>query len=305
VRTYILRRLGYSAISLVLLSVTIFFLIRMTGDPARLMVGPGGRPEDIERTRAEWGLDRSWAEQYASFVSNLLRGDFGTSFQYRLSVRDLYIERLPYSLQLATAGLLISLLIGIPAGIITAVKVDTIWDTVFKIIAMLGLSVPGFFVGLVMIIIFAVTLRWLPASGSGTPLHLVMPSLALGWYFAASMLRLTRSSMLEVLDSEYVKLARLKGVPERIVIAKHAFKNALIPVLTLAGINFVVMINVAVIIETIFAWPGIGRLLFEGIQNRDFPVVQGVVILAGVMIVTVNLIVDLLYAAIDPRIRYS
>ena len=304
-KTYILRRLGYSVISLVLLSVTIFFLIRMTGDPARLMVGPGGRPEDVERTRAEWGLDRSWLEQYGSFMSNLLRGDFGTSFQYRLSVRDLYIERLPYSLQLATAGLMISLLIGIPAGIITAVKVDTIWDTVFKIIAMLGLSVPGFFVGLVMIIIFAVTLRWLPASGSGTPLHLVMPSLALGWYFAASMLRLTRSSMLEVLDSEYVKLARLKGVPEKVVIAKHAFKNALIPVLTLAGINFVVMINVAVIIETIFAWPGIGRLLFEGIQNRDFPVVQGVVVLAGVMIVTVNLCVDLLYAVIDPRIRYS
>ena len=304
-RTYILRRLGYSAISLVLLSVTIFFLIRMTGDPARLMVGPGGRPEDIDRTRAEWGLDRSWPEQYGSFVSNLLRGDFGTSFQYRLSVRDLYAERLPYSLQLATAGLLISLLIGIPAGIITAVKVDTAWDTICKIIAMLGLSVPGFFVGLVMIIVFAVNLRWLPASGSGTPLHIVMPSLALGWYFAASMVRLTRSSMLEVLDSEYVKLARLKGVPEKIVIAKHAFKNALIPVLTLAGINFVIMINVAVIIETIFAWPGIGRLLFEGIQNRDFPVVQGVVILAGVMIVTVNLAVDLMYAVIDPRIRYS
>jgi ABC-type dipeptide/oligopeptide/nickel transport system permease component len=170
---------------------------------------------------------------------------------------------------------------------------------------MLGLSIPGFFVGLLMIIVFAVNLRWLPASGSGTPLHLIMPSLALGWYFAASMLRLTRSSMLEVLDSEYVKLARLKGVPENIVIAKHAFKNALIPVLTLAGINFVVMVNVAVIIETIFAWPGIGRLLFEGIQNRDFPVVQGVVILAGVMIVTVNLFVDLLYAVIDPRIRYS
>jgi peptide/nickel transport system permease protein len=305
VRTYVLRRLGYSFISLLLLSMIIFFLIRLTGDPARLMVGPGGRPEDVERTRVEWGLDRPWPEQYWSFIRNLTRGDFGTSFQYRLSVRELYAERLPYSIQLATAGLLISLLIGIPAGIITAVKVDTVWDTVCKIIAMLGLSIPGFFVGLLMIIVFAVNLRWLPASGSGTPLHLIMPSLALGWYFAASMLRLTRSSMLEVLDSEYVKLARLKGVPENIVIAKHAFKNALIPVLTLAGINFVVMINVAVIVETIFAWPGIGRLLFEGIQNRDFPVVQGVVILAGVMIVTVNLLVDLMYAVIDPRIRYS
>jgi peptide/nickel transport system permease protein len=156
-----------------------------------------------------------------------------------------------------------------------------------------------------MIIFFAVTLRWLPAAGSGTWQHVVMPALALGWYFAASMLRLTRSSMLEVLDSEFVKLARLKGVPEKVVIVKHAFKNALIPVMTLAGINFVVMVNVAVIIETIFAWPGIGRLLYEGISFRDFPVVQGVVLMAGIMIVTVNLLIDLLYAVIDPRIRYA
>jgi peptide/nickel transport system permease protein len=299
------RRVGYSAISLFLLSVSIFVVIRTTGDPARLMVGPGGRPEDVERTRAEWGLDKSWFEQYLSFVANLTHGDFGVSYQYRIPVRDVYLERLPFSIQLASAGLLVSLFIGIPLGIITAVRVDSIWDTVCKVIAMLGLSVPGFFVGLVMIIVFAVNLRWLPASGSGTPLHLIMPALALGWYFAASMLRLTRSSMLEVLDSEFVKLARLKGVPERVVIVKHAFKNALIPVLTLAGINFVIMINVAVIIETIFAWPGIGRLLFEGISLRDFPVVQGVVIMAGVMIIGVNLIVDLLYALIDPRIRYS
>jgi peptide/nickel transport system permease protein len=304
-RTYILRRLGYSAISLVLLSITIFFIIRLTGDPAKLMVGPGGRPEDVERTRVEWGLDRSWLEQYVSFVRNLTRGDFGTSFQYRLSVRDLYVERLPYSLQLASAGLMISLLIGIPLGIVTAVKVDTIWDTVCKIIAMLGLSVPGFFVGLVMIIVFAVNLRWLPASGSGTPLHLIMPSLALGWYFAASMLRLTRSSMLEVLDSEYVKLARLKGVPEKIVIAKHAFKNALIPVLTLAGINFVIMINVAVIIETIFAWPGIGRLTIDAINARDYAVVQGAVLMAAVSFMFATLITDAVYAWLDPRISYA
>ena len=304
-RGYGVRRLGYRLISLFLLSVTIFLAVRATGDPALLLVGPGGRPEDVARARADWGIDRSWPEQYVAFVWNVARGDFGTSFQYRIPVRDLYFQRLPNSFQLAAAGLLISLLIGVPLGLLTAVKVDTGWDTVCKIIAMLGLSIPGFFVGLVMIIVFAVWLRWLPAAGSGTPLHLVMPSLALGWYFAASMLRLTRSSMLEVLDSEYVKLARLKGVPEKIVIAKHAFKNALIPVLTLAGINFVIMINVAVIIETIFAWPGVGRLLFEGISLRDFPVVQGVVVMAGVMVLTVNLIVDLLYALIDPRIRYS
>jgi len=259
----------------------------------------------MARARVDWGIDRSWPEQYLSFVRNVARGDFGTSFQYRIPVRDIYFQRLPNSLQLAAAGLLISLLIGIPLGILTAVKVDTVWDTACKIVAMLGLSIPGFFVGLVMIIVFAVGLRWLPAAGSGTPQHVIMPAVALGWYFAASMLRLTRSGMLDVLGSEYVKLARLKGTPERVVIVKHAFKNALIPVLTLAGVNFVIMLNVAVIIETIFAWPGIGRLLFEGISLRDFPVVQGVVVMAGVMVLGVNLLVDLLYAVIDPRIRYA
>jgi len=305
VRTYILRQLGYGLISLFLLSVTIFIVARATGDPTMLIVGPGGRPEDYAQARTDWGLDRSWPEQYLSFVTHLAQGDLGMSFQYRLSVRDLYWQRLPNSLELAFAAFAVSLLIGVPLGIITAVKVDTFWDTLAKVIAMLGLSIPGFFVGLVMIIVFAVQLRWLPAAGSETWLHIVMSALALGWYFAASMLRLTRSSMLDVLDSEFVKLARLKGVPERVVIVKHAFKNALIPVLTLAGINFVIMVNVAVIIETIFAWPGIGSLLYEGIRFRDFPVVQGVVIMAGVMIIGVNLAVDMLYALIDPRIRYT
>jgi peptide/nickel transport system permease protein len=164
---------------------------------------------------------------------------------------------------------------------------------------------PSFWVGLLMILFFSVYLGWLPSSGSGTPLHLVMPAVALGWYFAAAHMRLTRSSMLEVLGSEYVKLARLKGLPEALVISKHAFKNALIPVLTLAGVNLVIMVNVAVIVETVFAWPGVGRLLFEGIAFRDFPVVQASILLGGTMIVLVNLLVDILYAVIDPRIRYE
>jgi peptide/nickel transport system permease protein len=305
VRRYVLSRFGYSCISLFLLSLTIFTVVRLTGDPAVLLVGPGGSQADFAQARTLWGLDQPWPEQYVSFVTNAVRGDFGTSFQYRVPVRDLYFERLPNSLMLAFWALLISLVIGIPLGIISAVKLDTGWDTLSKITALLGLSVPNFFIGLVMINVFAVWLRWLPAAGQGTWQHLVMPSIALGWYFAASMLRLTRSSMLEVLDSEYIKLARLKGLPETIVIVKHAFKNALIPVLTLAGINLVIMVNVAVIIETIFAWPGIGRLLYEAISSRDFPVVQGLVVMAGAMIVGVNLLLDLLYATIDPRIRYA
>jgi len=165
------------------------------------------------------------------------------------------------------------------------------------------LSLPSFFVGLVMILVFSVYLGWLPSSGTGGVLHILMPAFALGWYFAASHMRLTRSSMLEVLGSEYIKLARLKGLPQSMVICKHAFKNALIPVVTLAGINLVLMINVAVVVETVFAWPGVGRLLYEGISFRDFPVVQGVVIMGGTMIVAVNLLVDVVYAVIDPRIR--
>ena len=304
-RRFILTRLGYSVISLFLLSLTVFTVVRATGDPAVLLVGPGASRDDLAQARTLWGLDQSWPQQYITFVTNAVRGNLGTSFQYRVPVRDLYFERLPNSLLLALVALMISLILGVPLGIISAVKVDTFWDSLSKVVAMFGLSVPNFFIGLVMINIFAVWLRWLPAAGSGTWQHLVMPSIALGWYFAASMLRLTRSSMLEVLDSEYVKLARLKGLPETIVIVKHAFRNALIPVMTLAGINLVIMINVAVIIESIFAWPGIGRLLYEGISFRDFPIVQGLVLLAGGMIVGVNLLLDLLYAWIDPRIRYA
>ena len=304
-RRFVLTRIGYSAISLILLSLTIFTVIRATGDPAVLLVGPGASKDDLAQARNLWGLDRPVTEQYVTFLANSLQGNLGTSFQYRLPVRDLYFERLPNSLLLAVVALAISLVLGVPLGIISAVKLDTVWDSLSKIVAMFGLSVPNFFIGLVMIKVFAVWLRWLPSAGIGTWQHLVMPSIALGWYFAASMLRLTRSSMLEVLDSEYIKLARLKGLPETIVIVKHAFKNALIPVLTLAGINLVIMVNVAVIIETIFAWPGIGRLLYEGISFRDFPVVQGLVVMAGGMIVGVNLLLDLLYAWIDPRIRYA
>jgi ABC-type dipeptide/oligopeptide/nickel transport system permease component len=222
-----------------------------------------------------------------------------------MPVIELYFQRLPSSLELAAAATLISILIGVPAGLISAVRIGGLWDNVAKVVALLGLSIPGFWLGLVLILVFSVTLGWLPTGDRGDWRNLVMPAVALGWYFAASLLRLTRSSMLEVLRSEYIKLARLKGLPGYVVIAIHGFKNALLPVLTLAGINLVVMINAAVIIEVIFAWPGIGRLLFEGIFQRDFPLVQGIVIMAGITIVMINLVVDILYAWIDPRIRLS
>jgi ABC-type dipeptide/oligopeptide/nickel transport system permease component len=295
----------YSLVTLLILSLTIFVVVRLTGDPAALMAEPGARPEDLARVRVQWGLDRSWPVQYLSFLKNIVQGELGKSFNYRMPVSELYFERLPNSLQLALAATLVSLLLGIPAGIVSAVRVDSWWDNVGKVVAIMGLAIPNFWLGLVFILVFAVWLGWLPTSGKGDWQHLLMPAVSLGWYFAASLLRLTRSSMLEVLRSEYVKLARLKGLPESVVVAMHAFKNALVPVFTLAGINLVIMVNAAVVIEVIFAWPGIGRLLYEGIFQRDFPLVQGVVVMIGIMFIVVNLIVDILYAYIDPRIRLT
>ena len=304
-KKFIVKRLGLALISLFLLSLTIFLLMRVTGDPAVLLAEPGASQADLDAIRAQFGLDQPLYVQYVSFITHLVRGDFGQSFYYRTDVFELYMSRLPASLLLAAAAMTFSLVVGIPTGIIAAVRVNQWWDSIGKVFALLGLSMPSFWVGLIMILFFSVYLGWLPSSGSGTVLHLIMPAIALGWVFAASHMRLTRSSMLEVLGSEYVKLARLKGLPEALVISKHAFKNALIPVLTLAGINLVIMVNVAVVVETVFAWPGVGRLLYEGIAFRDFPVVQATVLLGGVMIVVVNLLVDILYAVIDPRIRYE
>jgi ABC-type dipeptide/oligopeptide/nickel transport system permease component len=304
-RQFILRRILYSLVTLLILSLTIFVVVRLTGDPAALMAEPGARPEDLARVRAQWGLDRSWPVQYLSFLKNIVQGELGKSFNYRMPVSELYFERLPNSLQLALAATLVSILVGVPAGIVSAVRVNSWWDNVGKVVAIMGLAIPNFWLGLVFILVFAVWLGWLPTSGKGDWQHLLMPAISLGWYFAASLLRLTRSSMLEVLRSEYVKLARLKGLPEYVVVAMHAFKNALVPVFTLAGINLVIMVNAAVVIEVIFAWPGIGRLLYEGIFQRDFPLVQGVVVMIGIMFIIVNLIIDILYAYIDPRIRLT
>jgi peptide/nickel transport system permease protein len=304
-KRFVLRRLGYAALTLVLLSLTIFLLVRVTGDPTVLLVEPGASRADIDALRHDLGLDRSYLVQYVGFVKDIVKGDFGRSFYYRTPVLELYLSRLPNSLLLAAAAMAFSLLIGIPSGIIAAVRVNSWWDGAGKIFALLGLSMPSFWVGLLLILFFSVYLGWLPSSGSGTAWHVLMPAFALGWYFAAAHMRLTRSSMLEVLGSEYVKLARLKGLPEALVISKHAFKNALIPVMTLAGINLVLMVNVAIVVETVFAWPGIGRLIYEGISFRDFPVVQATVLMNGAMVIVVSLVVDILYAVVDPRIRYE
>ena len=218
-KQFVMRRIGYCVLSLFLLSLTIFFFVRVTGDPATLLVEPGASPEDIAAIHHQFGLDRPLIVQYALFMGSVLTGDLGQSFYYRTPVLELYWSRLPNSVMLATAAMAFSLLIGIPSGILASVRVGRFWDNAGKVFALLGLSLPSFWVGLVMILVFSVYLGWLPSSGSGTPLHLIMPAFALGWYFAAAHMRLTRSSMLEVLGSEYVKLARLKGLPQNLVIS--------------------------------------------------------------------------------------
>ena len=302
---FLLTRLLYALVSLALLALTVFVLTRLTGDPALLMVEPGASQADIDAVRVRLGLDRPLLTQFWEFIATAVRGEFGTSLYYRAPVWELYLDRLPSSLLLALAAFSWSIVFGIACGVLAAVHANRWWDQLVRLLALVGLSMPAFWFGMLMILFFSVYLNWLPSSGDGTAAHLVMPAITLGWYFAAAHMRLTRSSMLDVLGADYVRLARLKGVPEWLVITRHALKNALIPVLTLAAINLVTMVNAAVVVETVFAWPGIGRLLFEAISFRDFPVIQATVLLAGAMIILVNLLVDLLYAAIDPRIRYD
>lgn len=304
-RQFFVRRVIYSIITLFILAVTIFGLVRLTGDPAYLIAGESSSEEDLQAIREQIGTDKSLPVQFTTFFANIFRADFGKSFQTGTSVRKLYFDRLPNSMLLVSAALTFALALGIPAGIISAVYDGQWMDYVSKGIALTGMSIPGFVLAFGMMYFFAVKWRWLPVFGIGSWKNLVMPAIAVGWYFAASTLRLVRSSMLDILGADYVKLARLKGMPERTVVLKHAFKNALIPLITLTGVNFVVMINAATVIEVVFTWPGLGSLLLEGIRQRDFPIVQGVTIMAGIMIVFANFVIDMLYAWVDPRIRLN
>lgn len=304
-KAFFARRIAYSLITLVILSMTIFVLVRLTGDPVFTMAPDGASEEELQALREQIGTDKSVPVQFGNYIADLARADFGNSFQSGQPVRDLYFDRLPNSLLLVSAALSFALIIGIPAGIVSAVYNGRWMDTVSKVVALTGMAIPGFVLAFAMMWIFAVRLRWLPVFGIGSWKHLIMPAIAVGWYFAASTLRLVRSSMLEILDADYVKLARLKGMQEKKVVLKHAFKNALIPLITLTGVNFVVMINVATVIELVFTWPGLGSLLIEGIRNKDFPLVQGVTIMAGIMIVMANFAIDMVYAWVDPRIRLN
>jgi ABC-type dipeptide/oligopeptide/nickel transport system permease component len=300
---YVFKRIFQSLLTLLVLSMLIFIVCRLTGDPVTLMLPDDASYEDVAQLRTALGLDRPLPVQYWLFLSSAVQGDFGRSIKGQVPVLDLIEERLPNSIKLGIVSLLITVILAFPLGVMAAVKKGTAIDTLANLIAVLGQSLPQFWVGIVLIQIFAVYLRWLPVAGTGSFWHYILPGFTLGWFLVAGIMRLLRSSMLDVLDSEFVKLARIKGVSGWAVIWKHALKNAIMPVLTFAAIYLAILITGAILVETVFAWPGLGQLIYQGIVYRDFPVIQAVVLLTAVIVVLVNFVVDITYAYLDPRIR--
>ena len=303
---FILMRLAHAALSLLAISVIIFALTRITGNPLDVLLAEEATPEDYELANKVWGLDKPLHIQYLTYLSNIARGNMGYSIKWPgKNSADLIMSRLPATIQLAAFSLFIAVAAALPIGVIVAVKKDTGIDVAGKIIALLGQSLPSFWLGIVLMWIFAVMLGWLPASGRGGLEHMILPAIALGWSSVAAVMRLTRSSMLEVLDTEYVKLARIKGVSERKVIWKHCLRNAAIAPLTYFGLILGGALTGSVVIETVFVWPGVGLLAIDALRARDFQVVQSVVLFFAVIYIAANLLVDILYAYLDPRIRYN
>ena len=302
---YILGRVLQAIVSLVVVSMVVFALVRFSGDPVRIMAPPEASEKDIAAMRAYLGLDRPWLEQYGRFVTRAVQGDFGQSVRFRRPALDLVLERYPATLELGGLAVLIVVGIAIPVGVYAAVRRNSPLDYAARAFAALGQAVPPFWLGLLLVLVFGVLLHLLPTSGRGTPLHVVLPGITLGWFAVAGLMRLTRSAMLDQLGSEYVKLARIKGLSERQVVWKHAFKNAALPVITFAALLFVALLNGSIITETVFGWPGLGLLVVEAVDARDYPIVQAVVLFLSAMYIGINLLVDVLYAYLNPKIRYS
>jgi peptide/nickel transport system permease protein len=302
---FIIIRLSQSIITLLVLSLAVFLSVHLTGDPASFLLGPDGGRAEYEQLKKNLGLDRPLPVQYAAFLGNAVQGDFGKSHTMGRSARQLLIERFPATLQLAGVAFLLIIIVGVPLGILSAVKRDSIYDQAGKFFAVVGIAAPSFWIAIMLILLFGGILGWLPTHGRGGLDHFILPAFVLSWASMAGVMRLTRSSMLEVLDSEFVKFARVKGLSERMVVYKHALKNAVIPVLTFSGLTLAGLLNGSVVVEVVFAWPGIGRLMLQGISQRDFPVVQATVLAAGFFYIVTTLLVDILYAYVNPRIRYD
>ena len=302
---FILIRVFQAFVSLWVVSMIVFGLGRITGDPTSVLLPFDATEQERLELRADLGLDRPIHVQYGTFINNAFHGDFGESIKWDgYSSMGIVIKRLPATLKLAAVAMIVAVAISLPVGIISAVKRDTIFDYVGKIIALFGQSLPAFWLGLVLMWVFAVQLDWVPTSGRTGWTSYFLPAISIGWFLVAALMRLVRSSMLEVMDSEYIKMARVKGLSEAKVVWKHGLRNSSIAPLTFFGIIFGNLLGGSVSIETVYAWPGVGLLAFEAVLARDFPVMQAVVVIFAAIYISMNLVVDVLYAYLDPRIRY-
>jgi peptide/nickel transport system permease protein len=300
---FLLRRLPQLVVVLFGVSVVAFALVRLTGDPVTMLLGESATTEAVEEMRAELGLDRPIYVQYGRFIANALRGDFGESLRYRQSALSLFAERLPATLELAGAALLLALAIGLPVGVTAALRPQSIFDTAVRGLALVGQAIPGFYLGLVAIIVFGAQLHLLPTGGRGTLAHLVLPAATLASFQIAVVARFARGAMLEVLGEDFVRTARAKGLRRSRVVVGHALRNALIPVVTIVALQVGTLLSGAVVTETVFSWPGVGRLAVQAIYTRDFPVVQVTIMVTAGLFVVINLITDLVYVMLDPRVR--
>jgi len=300
---YIVRRLVQSVGVILGVSLVVFIFARISGDPAALLLSVYASAEDVARFRTLLGLDKPLPVQFWTFLTNAVRGDFGTSFQYHLPALGLVLERMPATIQLTVASMLLATILGVPAGIISAVRRHSLLDQVSMTVAMLGQAMPTFWLGIVLVLLFAVNLHVLPSAGGGSIRHLILPSVTLGAFSAASIARLTRSAMVEVLMRDYVRTARAKGLAEQTVLVRHALRNAAIPIITVIGLQTGALLGGAVVTETIFAWPGVGSLAIRAVTTRDYPLVQACVFVVAVGFVLINTILDIAYQWLDPRIR--
>ena len=302
---FLLRRLGHAGLSIIGASIVIFVISRLSGDPTVLLMPPDAPPAAIAATRAALGLDLPIWQQYLIFVGHALQGDFGQSYRWQTPALTLVLDRLPATIELAVAGLVVSIALSVPLGVFSAVYRGGVLDRAARLFALLGQAMPAFWVGLLLILLFSVKLEWLPVFGRGGLSHLILPAVSLGWYPVAAQTRIVRSSMLDVLESDYIRLGRSLGTPEATLVWKYAFRNAAIPLVTMLGVYFASMLGGAFVVEVIFAWPGLGRTVVEAVFSRDFPVVQAGVLFTALLFVLSSLLVDLSYGFIDPRTRYE
>lgn len=299
---FILRRLIQTAFTAVLVSLIVFTLARLTGDPTLTLLPAEATEQDRNFFRDQYGLDRPLPVQYLTYAGNVLRGDLGVSFRYREPALGIVLDRLGATLQLALASMILATLFALPLGVLSAIRHGTWIDAAVRAFAALGQSTPSFWLGLVLVLVFAVELGWLPTSGRGGLQHLILPALTLSFFTAGAVARLTRANMLESMRSDFVRFERLAGLPERAIVLRHALRNAAIPVVTFMALQFGVLLSGAVVTETVFAWPGIGLLVVDAISARDYPVIQATVLVTAFLILLLNLAVDLLYGWLDPRI---